>query len=84
MVKYPFDASSLFKFLSSASLDSHDWLENLSITDPTIFEIGNILSKRKDLGIKDTALSKVIGNILREVARFPITATEIPNILEVA
>ena len=66
------------------TLDSHDWLENLSITDLTIFEIGNILSKRKDLGIKDTALSKVIGNILREVARFPITATEIHNIPEVA
>ena len=66
------------------TLDSHDWLENSSITDLIIFEIGNILSKRKDLGIKGTALSKVIGNILREVARFPITATEIPKILEVA
>ena len=90
MVKYLIDASSLFKLLSSASPDGQDLLENSSITDLTIFEIGNVLWKKKDSGIKEMpeekviALSQVIGNILREVARFPIIATEIPNILSVA
>lgn len=90
MVKYLIDASSLFKLLSSVSLDGQDLLENSSITDLTIFEIGNVLWKRKDSVIKEMplekviALSQVIGNILREVAIFPIIATEIPNILAVA
>ena len=90
MVKYLIDASSLFKLLSSSSPDGQDLLENSSITDLTIFEIGNVLWKKKDSGIKEMpeekviALSQVIGNILREVARFPIIATEIPNILSVA
>ena len=90
MVKYLIDASSLFKLLSSVSLDGQDLLENASITDLTIFEIGNVLWKRKDSDIKEMplekviALSQVIGNILREVAIFPIITTEIPNILAVA
>ena len=90
MVKYLIDASSLFKLLSSSSPDGQDLLENSSITDLTIFEIGNVLWKKKDSGIKEMpeekviALSQVIGNILREVARFTIAATEIPDILAIA
>lgn len=33
---------------------------------------------------KIIALSQIIGNILRDVSRFPITTTEIPSILAVA
>ena len=90
MAKYLIDASSIFKLLSSASPNGQNLLENSSITDLTMFEIGNVLYKRKDSSIKEMsvekvmALSKVIGNIIREVTRFSITETEIPNILAVA
>ena len=90
MAKYLIDASSIFKLLSSASPNGQNLLENSSITDLTMFEIGNVLYKRKDSSIKEMsvekvmALSKVIGNIIREVKRFPITPTEIPNILSIA
>ena len=87
IVKYLIDASSFFKLLLSPSMDGQDLLENSSITDLTIFEIGNVLWKSKDSNIKDMpaeriiALSKVIGNITRDVTTFPITSTEIPVIL---
>ncbi len=90
MAKYLIDASSIFKLLSSASPNGQNLLENSSITDMTLFEIGNVLYKRKDSSIKEMPvekimeLSKVIGNIIREVKRFPITPTEIPNILSIA
>ncbi len=90
VVKYLIDASSFFKLLLSPTIDGQNLLENSSITDLTIFEIGNVLWKRKDSNIKDMpaeriiALSKVIGNITRDVTTFPITSTEIPAILTVA
>ena len=90
MAKYLIDASSIFKLLSSAFPNGQNLLENSSITDLTLFEIGNALYKRKDSSIKEMpvekimALSKVIGNIIREITRLPITAKEIPNILSIA
>ena len=90
VLKYLMDASSFFKLLLSPTIDGQNLLENSSITDLTIFEIGNVLWKRKDSNIKDMpaeriiALSKVIGNITRDVTTFPITSTEIPAILTVA
>ena len=90
IVKYLIDASSFFKLLLSPTIDGQNLLENSSITDLTIFEIGNVLWKRKDSNIKDMpaerviALSKVIGNITRDVTTVPITSTEIPAILTVA
>jgi predicted nucleic acid-binding protein len=90
MAKYIIDASSIFKLLSSAFPNGQNLLENSSITNLTLFEIGNVLYKRKDSSIKEMpvekvmALSKVIGNIIREITRLPITATEIPNILSIA
>jgi len=90
MDKYLIDTSSLFNLLSTASQHGQDLLENSFITDLTIFEIGNVLWKRKDSGLKGMpeekimALSKVIGNILKEVARCTVTAAEIPDILALA
>ncbi|MHB1471320.1 MAG: type II toxin-antitoxin system VapC family toxin [Thermoplasmataceae archaeon] len=90
VLKYLMDASSFFKLLLSPKIDGQNLLENSSITDLTIFEIGNVLWKRKDSNIKDMpaeriiALSKVIGNITRDVTTFPITSIEIPAILTVA
>ena len=90
ILKYLIDASSFFKLLLSPSIDGQNLLEKSSITDLTIFEIGNVLWKRKDSSIKEMpvervmALSKVIGNITRDVTVFPITAAEIPDILTIA
>ena len=90
IVKYLIDASSFFKLLLSPTIDGQNLLENSSITDLTIFEIGNVLWKRKDSNIKDMpaerviALSKVIGNITRDVTTFSITSTKIPEILALA
>jgi predicted nucleic acid-binding protein len=90
VLKYLMDASSFFKLLLSPTIDGQNLLENSSITDLTIFEIGNVLWKRKDSILKDMpaeriiALSKVIGNITRDVTTFPITSTEMPAILTVA
>ena len=90
VLKYLMDASSFFKLLLSPTIDGQNMLENSSITDLTIFEIGNVLWKRKDSILKDMpaeriiALSKVIGNITRDVTTFPITSTEMPAILTVA
>jgi predicted nucleic acid-binding protein len=90
MPRYLIDTSSLFKLLSSDSLNGENLLENSCITDPTLFEIGNVMCKRKDSSIKEMSvekvktLSKVIGNILRGISCFSITSTEIPNILKIA
>lgn len=90
MPKFLIDASSLFKLLSAPPERVENILENSSITDLTIFEMGNVLWKRKDSKIKDISLEKVmafsefVANILSEITTFSIEAIEIPNILAVA
>ncbi len=90
MPKFLIDASSLFKLLSAPPEKVENILENSSITDLTIFEIGNVLWKRKDSKIKDISIEKImafsefVANILSEVTIFSIEAAEIPNILAVA
>ena len=87
MLNYVIDTSSHFVLLSTKHDRIADLLDNLAITDLTLFEIGNVLTKRKDERInnmpieKIVELSKFIASVLQGVFRLEISHTEITGIL---